>query len=644
MLRLLGVFAVLVAMHYGNAQTVAFETDYYTFEAIAQRLSVGGRKVVCAPALRQRMALLSLKPRDWDSMRVLLETGLDLRIRPDSKDRNRWYMERRTEIEEKRLVSLIAQRLHHQAPGEMPNWVEIFESLPPVTEADFTALVEHFQKNEDAWRSALESSDGSLADIVLRALEQIELPQVSPVLMEWAQAQAQLPPSAFIARFGKRFGTHFAHRESTLKAKFALLGIAQVWPYRHHVVLWTQALRALQSPTLIEQALRNGMAWRVASLPESLMPYAAQLTREKPLASPPTPLVELPQVALNFALELQTDTIRLVRTLYLISPEGIYRIVDDDGVFSVDADTESLLSLFKELDATFAKRYEQATQTHSALLREAPLNEPIACDEKWAWAPIQGGFYSLYSWIASFAIARNQEVIAEVYARRALIDERKLHALANLHGNRAMRPPIRLDILLRATAEGAWRVERTQGVWVWRNWLAFLDRQQDIPWGVVRQWVRGERTLGTLEQLKRAVSPAQIHWLHAVGDVFIDGFFPLPNQPLRRPTFEILGEQLLSVELVRALPPDLRNFKDSRIRIPASQVPYGALRNWLRQSFNARTIHKYLPLRELALACLWLGRQEFFLEWVIRYGVVEIQNTAEWGALAVVMELRFEGE
>ena len=45
------------------AQSIEFPLGEYSFEKIAQRLSVGGRRVVCAPALRQRLALVHLKPR-----------------------------------------------------------------------------------------------------------------------------------------------------------------------------------------------------------------------------------------------------------------------------------------------------------------------------------------------------------------------------------------------------------------------------------------------------------------------------------------------------------------------------------------------------------------------------------------------------
>ncbi|MCS7208257.1 MAG: HaeII family restriction endonuclease [Fimbriimonadales bacterium] len=53
----------------GKAQQVEFAPDFFSFEEIAKKLSVGGHKVVCAPELRERVALVALQPREWQQAR-----------------------------------------------------------------------------------------------------------------------------------------------------------------------------------------------------------------------------------------------------------------------------------------------------------------------------------------------------------------------------------------------------------------------------------------------------------------------------------------------------------------------------------------------------------------------------------------------
>lgn len=61
-------------------------------------MSVDGRRIDCAQDLRQRLALIHLKPRAWQQTRKLLEKGLDVRFRKISDAENRWILQRDPEI------------------------------------------------------------------------------------------------------------------------------------------------------------------------------------------------------------------------------------------------------------------------------------------------------------------------------------------------------------------------------------------------------------------------------------------------------------------------------------------------------------------------------------------------------------------
>ncbi|MDW8051644.1 MAG: hypothetical protein RMJ83_04085, partial [Armatimonadota bacterium] len=94
---ILGCVAGLLLWSTACAQQVEFPLDYYSFEEIAQRMSVGGRRVDCARELRQRLAIIHIKPRSWQQVREILESALDIRLRRISESEDRWMLERNLE-------------------------------------------------------------------------------------------------------------------------------------------------------------------------------------------------------------------------------------------------------------------------------------------------------------------------------------------------------------------------------------------------------------------------------------------------------------------------------------------------------------------------------------------------------------------
>lgn len=104
------VVGLMAAFALAAGQTVEFPVGYYFYEEIAQRMSVGGRRVACAPELSDLVALLRLKPREWRQARQILENTLEVRFREIGG--NRWVIERPPALvkQEQRLRRSLARR------------------------------------------------------------------------------------------------------------------------------------------------------------------------------------------------------------------------------------------------------------------------------------------------------------------------------------------------------------------------------------------------------------------------------------------------------------------------------------------------------------------------------------------------------
>lgn len=63
-----GLWCAAVLALASAQQQVEFPLDYYSFAEIAERMSVDGRRIDCAQDLRQRLALIHLKPRAWQHL------------------------------------------------------------------------------------------------------------------------------------------------------------------------------------------------------------------------------------------------------------------------------------------------------------------------------------------------------------------------------------------------------------------------------------------------------------------------------------------------------------------------------------------------------------------------------------------------
>ncbi|MGQ9901472.1 MAG: hypothetical protein ACUVR1_04580, partial [Fimbriimonadales bacterium] len=134
-------------------QQVGFPLNYYSFAEIAERMSVDGRRVDCARDLRQRLALIHLKPRPWQQTRELLEKGLDVRLRKISAAENRWILQRDPEIvrTERQRRERLANFLDKEISKDL-RMLQILldKSIPPEKALEMVAeLSPEFQISEE---------------------------------------------------------------------------------------------------------------------------------------------------------------------------------------------------------------------------------------------------------------------------------------------------------------------------------------------------------------------------------------------------------------------------------------------------------------------------------------------------------------
>ncbi len=107
-------------------------SDVLTFPEIARKLSVGGHKVMCAPALEQFAAYVSLKNRSWEKTSRLLEQGLQIQLFPGKDDPTRFSMEwdRDTRRRERAWLSRFAGNLLQLPTGENGGSRRLFQTAP----------------------------------------------------------------------------------------------------------------------------------------------------------------------------------------------------------------------------------------------------------------------------------------------------------------------------------------------------------------------------------------------------------------------------------------------------------------------------------------------------------------------------------
>jgi len=549
-----------LSLSLATAQQVEFPLEFYSFAEIAQRMSVDGRRVECARNLRQRLALIHLKPRAWQQTRKLLEKALDVRFRKISDAENRWILERDPEVarierqQRKRLANsldkerfaklrLIQILLDKTIPPEKA--LEIAQELDPklaVPEEhrkEMLQLVELMRELplESAlrnWRAhkrlqqrflnAMRSDDAALA-LTEQSLAELGF---SAAELQWAEQVAQSKDEKWQLLMGG-IGSESeppAHRKAQVLFYLGIFAEMYLSNYAASSLLshLQPSLRALE---VIEQ----GIVARIydLALPPELAAWLCNDVNgdQIPLnATDPVPTRLLAtarwgQLGYDYYLDIQP----LDREF---TGENTFTIYLPQLSESLTLSPESAQKTFQRFDPELAQAYQAAYEQHKQLL-----------DDPLVRAPLDGSARSLARMLYEWAQKHRVELIAEVYLET--------------FGGRGKT----LAEWLEKSGD-PYLLERHDTVWVVRHWAAFVQRVPDLPLTALRNLLRTKGEYADWRAFYQAITPEQARWLLVSGFCYPPEVTRLSNQEVY-PTIDEFGKAWLFTIVLEQLPPALRS-------------------------------------------------------------------------------------
>ena len=543
-----------------TAQQVEFPLEFYSFAEIAQRMSIEGRRIECARDLRQRLALIHLKPRSWQQTRELLEKALDVRFRKISDAENRWILERNPEVvrverqrrerlashldkegfAELRLMQIfldknispekvleMAQELHPDftVPEKhrkgMLQLVELMRALP--LENALRSWRAHKRLNQ-RFMNAMRSDDAepalteqSLAEFGFSAAE-----------LQWAEQAAQSKDEKWQLLLGSRSESEsLAQRKA--QALFSLGMFAEGYLATYFV---STLLPRLQPPLRARDAIEQGVVARLYDLtlpPELAAWFLNDFNGDQiPLsATDPVPMRLLStahwgQFGYDYHLNIQ--------------PLDLERTEENTLSFlpqlrkSLALSPESAQKAFQRFDPDLAQAYQAAYECHKQLLQDPSVR-----------APLDSTARTLARMLYEWAQKHQAELIAEVYPEPFDSRGKTLADWLEKSGD-------------------PYLLERHDTVWVVRHWAAFVQRVPDLPLTALRNLLRTKGEYADWRAFYQAITPEQARWLL----VRVSGFCHPPevtrlsNQEVY-PTIDEFGKAWLFTIVLEQLPPALRS-------------------------------------------------------------------------------------
>jgi hypothetical protein len=543
-----------------TAQQVEFPLEFYSFAEIAQRMSIEGRRIECARDLRQRLALIHLKPRSWQQAHELLEKALDVRFRKISDAENRWILERDPEVArvERQRRERLASYLDKEGFAELrlmqifldknisPEKVlEMAQELDPGFTFPEEQRKEAFQLIElmrelplesalRSWRAhkrlqqrflnAMRSDDAALA-LTEQSLAELGF---SAAELQWAEQVAQSKDEKWQLLMGG-IGSESeppAHRKAQVLFYLGIFAEMYLSNYAASSLLshLQPSLRALE---VIEQ----GIVARIydLALPPEL---AAWLCND----------VNGDQIPLNATDPVPT---RLLATAhwgqleygYYLDIQPLDREFTGENTFtiylpqlseSLTLSPESAQKTFQRFDPELAQAYQAAYEQHKQLL-----------DDPLVRAPLDGSARSLARMLYEWAQKHRVELIAEVYLET--------------FGGRGKT----LAEWLEKSGD-PYLLERHDTVWVVRHWAAFVRRVPDLPLTALRNLLRTKGEYADWRAFYQAITPEQARWLLVSGFCYPPEVTRLSNQEVY-PTIDEFGKAWLFTIVLEQLPPALRS-------------------------------------------------------------------------------------
>jgi hypothetical protein len=542
-----------------TAQQVEFPLEFYSFVEIAQRMSIEGRRIECARDLRQRLALIHLKPRSWQETRELLEKALDVRFRKISDAENRWILERDPEVVrmERQRRERLANYLDKEGFAE-PRLIQIFldKSISPEKalemaqelDPELTVPEEHRKEMlqivelmrelplEDAlrnWRAhkrlqqrflnAMRSDDAALA-LTEQSLAEFGF---SAAELQWAEQAAQSKDEKWQLLLGSSGSESESPAQRKAQALFSLGMFAERYLSIYSV---NTLLSRLQPPLRVLEAIEQGVVARVydLTLPSELAAWLLNDVNGDQIpirATDPVPMRLLATAhwgQLGYDYHLNIQPLDLERT-----EENTLSYLPQLRK-SLALSPESAQKAFQQFDPELAQAYQAAYERHKQLLDDPSVRAPLDSSARTLTR-------ALYEW----AQKHKAELIAEVYPEPFGGQGKTLTEWLGRNG---------VPCLL----------ERHDTVWVLRQWAAFVQRVPDLPLTALCDLVCSKGDYADWRAFYRAVNPEQARWLVTVGYAHPPEVTRLSNQEVY-PTIDEFGKAWLFTIVLEQLPPALRS-------------------------------------------------------------------------------------
>lgn len=565
-----GLWCAAVLALASAQQQVEFPLDYYSFAEVAQRMSVDGRRVDCARDLRQRLALIHLKPRPWQQTRKLLEKGLDVRFRKISDAENRWILERNPQTlrTERRRRERLANFLDKEISKDLRvTQILLDKSIPPEKALEMVAeLSPENQPSEEELQRALlfvkmvrempfEAALRSwraykrLAQLLAQRPDENTPPPAlteqmlatlgfSAAELQWAEAVA----AGNEERWTPLLDRPLPSENPTLRKAEVLRSLGSFVDEYISAHLADTLLRQLQPPLRAQEAIEQGIITRAYDLavPPEL---AAWLLNDSdgtkiPLnATEPVPMRLLATAYLSqyesvsvYTIAFQPHHTPLLERHAMRETALAESLASQSALLNLQPETAQ--KTFQQFDPELAQAYQAAYERHQQLLKDPAVRAPIQKHtDKEAYPP--------YAW----ARTQQAEIMVEVMPRHRFA-EGASKTLAEWLEQRS-------ELYL---------LERHDTVWVLRPWMAFLKRVPDLPYAAIRNLFRTEGDYNAWRKFYRATTPEQARWLLALGFLH---YSPLPKFALGSKwnfySCYDLGSAWLIMAILEHLPPGQRN-------------------------------------------------------------------------------------
>lgn len=540
-----------------TAQQVEFPLEFYSFAEIAQRMSIEGRRIECARDLRQRLALIHLKPRPWQQTRELLEKALDVRFRKISDAENRWVLERNPEVVrvERQRRERLANYLDKEGFAELRLMqILLDKNIPPEKvlemaqelDPDFTVPEEQrkeaFQLIElmrelplesalRSWRAhkrlqqrflnAMRSDDAELA-LTEQSLAELGF---SAAELQWAEQVAQGNDEKWQLLMGSSESESPAQRKAQALFSLGMFAEGYLSAYSANTLL----LR-LQPPLRARDAIEQGVVARLYDLtlpPELAAWFLNDFNGDQiPLsATDPVPMRLLAtahwgQFGYDYHLNIQPLDLKRTEENTLSYLPQLRKLLA--------LSPESAQKAFQRFDPDLAQAYQAAYERHKQLLNDPSVR-----------APLDSTARTLARMLYEWAQKHQAELIAEVcpepfYSRGKTLADR-----------------------LEKSGD-PYLLERHDTVWVVRHWAAFVQRVPDLPLTALRNLLRTKGEYADWRAFYQAITPEQARWLLVSGFCHPPEVTRLSNQEVY-PTIDEFGKAWLFTIVLEQLPPALRS-------------------------------------------------------------------------------------